>query len=51
MTAQLVERAFEERDPLMACVHVYTGIFLPALARDPRFRRVLERTRLTDVAG
>jgi hypothetical protein len=46
-----LDRAFEERDSLMACVHVYTGLFAPALARDPRFRHVLERMRLTDVAG
>jgi serine/threonine-protein kinase len=46
-----LDRAYEERDALMACVHVYTDLFVPALARDPRFRRILERMRLTDVAG
>jgi serine/threonine-protein kinase len=43
------DRGYEERDALMACVHVYTDLFVPELARDPRFRGVLERMRLTDV--
>ena len=34
----------------MACVHVYTDLFVPELARDSRFRSVLARMRLTDVA-
>jgi len=34
----------------MAWVHVYTDIFVPPLARDPRFHALLERMRLTDVA-
>ena len=38
------------RDGLMARVHVYTDLFVPALARDPRFYALLERIRLTDVA-
>jgi serine/threonine-protein kinase len=45
-----LDRAYAERDALMACVHVYTERFVPALARDPRFRAVLERMNLTDVA-
>jgi hypothetical protein len=45
-----LDRAYEERDALMACIHVYTDLFVPALARDPRFHAVLERMRLTDVA-
>jgi hypothetical protein len=44
------DRGYAERDGLMPWVHVYTDIFAPALARDPRFRSVLERMRLTDVA-
>jgi TolB-like protein/Flp pilus assembly protein TadD len=46
-----LDRAYAERDALMACVHVYTDLFVPALARDPRFRALLERMGLTDVAG
>jgi tetratricopeptide (TPR) repeat protein len=45
-----LERGYEERDALMACVHIYTDLFVPALSRDPRFRKVLERMRLSDVA-
>jgi len=45
-----LDRGYEERDGLMAWVHVYTDIFVPPLARDPRFHALLERMRLTDVA-
>jgi hypothetical protein len=45
-----LDRGYEDRDGLMAWVHVYTDIFVPALARDPRFLALLERMRLTDVA-
>ena len=45
-----LNRGFEDRDGLMAWVHVYTDLFVPALARDPRFHELLERMRLTDVA-
>jgi serine/threonine-protein kinase len=45
-----LDRGYEERDALMACVHVYTDIFEPALACDPRFDALLERMHLTDVA-
>jgi len=51
MAFSWLDRGYEERDGLMAWVHVYTDIFAPALARDPRFRAVLERMRLTDVAS
>jgi serine/threonine-protein kinase len=44
------DRGYEQRDALMACVHVYTDVFEPALARDPRFHPLLERMQLTDVA-
>jgi serine/threonine-protein kinase len=46
-----IDRGYAERDGLMPWVHVYTDIFEPALARDPRFRSVLERMRLNDVAA
>ena len=44
------DRGYAERDGLLPSVHVYTDVFVPALARDPRFRALLERLRLTDVA-
>jgi TolB-like protein/Tfp pilus assembly protein PilF len=44
------DRGYAERDGLLPSVHVYTDVFVPALARDPRFRSLLERLRLTDVA-
>ena len=44
------DRGYAARDGLMPWVHVYTDLFVPALARDRRFRSVLERMRLTDVA-
>ena len=44
------DRAFDEREGLMAWVHVYTDVFCPALADDPRFGALLERMHLTDVA-
>ena len=37
---------YEERDTLMACIHVYTGLFAPTLAADPRFKGVLARMKL-----
>jgi adenylate cyclase len=45
-----LDRGYAERDGLMAWVHVYTDLFVPSLARDPRFASLLERMRLTDVA-
>jgi serine/threonine-protein kinase len=45
-----LDRAFEERDGLMAWVHVYTDLFSPALADDTRFAALLARLNLTDVA-
>lgn len=44
------DRGVAERDGLLPSVHVYTDVFVPDLARDPRFRALLERLRLTDVA-
>ncbi|MGE5359108.1 MAG: hypothetical protein ACM3NQ_08825 [Bacteroidales bacterium] len=45
------DRGYDERDGLLPSVHVYTDIFVPALARDPRFGALLQRMRLTDVAA
>ena len=44
------DRGYAARDGLMPWVHVSSDIFVPALAHDARFRPVLERMRLTDVA-
>ncbi len=44
------DRGYEERDSLMPFVHIYTDIFVPALARDPRFGALLERLNLADLA-
>jgi TolB-like protein/predicted Ser/Thr protein kinase len=43
---ELLDRGYEERDTLMAFIHVYTGLFAPALAADPRFKAVLARMKL-----
>jgi serine/threonine-protein kinase len=45
-----LDRGYDDRDGLMAWVHVYTDIFVPALASDPRFHALLDRLHLTDVA-
>jgi TolB-like protein len=44
------DRGVDERDGLLPSAHVYTSVFVPDLAGDPRFRALLERLRLTDVA-
>lgn len=46
-----LEHGYREHDGLMAWVHVYTDLFVPDLAGDPRFDSLLERMRLTDVAA
>jgi hypothetical protein len=46
-----LERGYRNRDGLMAWVHVYTNLFVPALADDARFQSLLERMHLTDVAA
>jgi TolB-like protein/Flp pilus assembly protein TadD/predicted Ser/Thr protein kinase len=43
---ELLDKGYEERDTLMAFIHVYAGIFSPALAADPRFKGVLARLKL-----
>jgi len=42
----LLDKGFEERDTLMAFIHVYAEIISPALAADPRFKGVLARMKL-----
>jgi serine/threonine-protein kinase len=46
-----LERGIEERDTLVAFLHIYTPWVAPLLARDPRFIAILERLGLADVAG
>jgi serine/threonine-protein kinase len=41
-----LETAIEERDTLMAFVHVYCEMMVPALTRDPRFTAILDRLHL-----
>ena len=47
---QWVERAIEERDTLVAFVHIYTPLLAPELATDPRYDTLLARLNLSDVA-
>jgi TolB-like protein/tetratricopeptide (TPR) repeat protein/predicted Ser/Thr protein kinase len=42
----LLDQGFEERDTLMAFIHVYAEIISPAMAADPRFKGVLTRMKL-----
>ena len=41
-----LETAIEERDALMAFVHVYCEMIVPALTLDPRFTAILDRLEL-----
>jgi len=43
---ELLDMGYEERDTLMGFVHVYSELFSPALASDPRFKAVLARMGL-----
>jgi TolB-like protein/Tfp pilus assembly protein PilF/predicted Ser/Thr protein kinase len=43
---ELLDKGYEERDTLMGFIHVYSEIFSPALAADPRFKGVLARMKL-----
>jgi TolB-like protein len=47
---QWVERAIEERDPLVGFVHIYSPLLAPELAADPRYDGLLARLRLSDVS-
>ena len=40
------DRAYEDRDTLMAFLHVYTDIFSSQIATDPRYEAVLRRMRI-----
>ena len=45
---EFLDKAYEERDVLMGFVHVYSDIFSPAIAADPRFKALLARMNLDD---
>jgi serine/threonine-protein kinase len=40
------DKAYEDRDTLMAFLHVYTDIFSSQIATDPRYEAVLRRMRI-----
>jgi len=46
---EFLDKAYEERDSLMAFIHVYTEVFSPAISADPRFKALLERMNLADL--
>lgn len=43
---EFLDKACEERDVLMAFIHVYTDIFSPAISADARFKDLLARMKL-----
>jgi serine/threonine-protein kinase len=46
---EFLDRAYEERDILMAFIHVYAEIFSPEISADPRFKALLARMKLADL--
>jgi tetratricopeptide (TPR) repeat protein len=40
---EYLDKAYEERDTLMPFIHIYTEIFSPKLAADPRFKNILAK--------
>jgi serine/threonine-protein kinase len=43
---EFLEKAYEERDTLMAFIHIYTEWICPAISTDPRFKDVLIKMKL-----
>jgi serine/threonine-protein kinase len=43
---EFLDKAYEERDTLMAFIHIYTEFLCPAIAADPRFKDVLARMKI-----
>jgi tetratricopeptide (TPR) repeat protein len=43
---EFLDKAFEERDSLMAYIHIYTKFLSPAISADPRFKDVLAKMKL-----
>jgi serine/threonine protein kinase len=46
-----IDRAIDERDTLVGFVHIYSEFMAPALTADPRYRALLARLNLSDVAA
>jgi len=46
MAFEFVDKAYEERDSLMAYIHIYTEFLSPAIWADPRFKGVLAKMKL-----
>jgi TolB-like protein len=42
-----LDTAIQEHDTLMCFIHVYTGMLLPTLARDPRYDAILKKMNLS----
>ena len=45
---QWLETAIRERDTIMPHIHIYAEMFMPVLARDPRFEAILKKMNLPD---
>jgi hypothetical protein len=43
---EFLDKAYEERDSLMAYIHIYTEFLSPAIWADPRFKGVLAKMKL-----
>jgi serine/threonine-protein kinase len=43
---EFLDKAYEERDSLMAYIHIYTEFLSPAIWADPRFKDVLAKMKL-----
>ena len=43
---EFLDKAYEERDTLMAFIHIYTEWICPAISADPRFKDVLIKMKL-----
>jgi serine/threonine protein kinase/Tfp pilus assembly protein PilF len=43
---EFLDKAYEERDTLMAFIHIYTEWLCPAISADPRFKDVLIKMKL-----
>ncbi|MEW5901406.1 MAG: protein kinase, partial [Acidobacteriota bacterium] len=44
---EFLDKAYEERDSVMAFIHIYTKFLVPQMAVDPRFKALLKRMNLS----
>ena len=44
---QWLETAIREHDTIMPHIHIYAEMFMPVLARDPRFDTILKKMNLS----